>query len=53
MTNISFQCDDSADDKVTMKVDFTDGDWWAIDFTAGRISIFRYSANKSTGVNLS
>lgn len=53
MTGVSFLCDSSADDKVTMKVDFTDGDWWAIDFTAGRISIYRYSANTSTGVNLS
>ena len=53
MAGVSLLCDSSADDKVTMKVDFTDGDWWAIDFTAGRISIYRYSANTSTGVNLS
>ncbi|MDD6566975.1 MAG: hypothetical protein PUF11_09375 [Parafannyhessea umbonata] len=52
MTGASLICDSSADDKVTMKVDFTDGDWWAINFQKGGIFVYDYATNTSTSVKL-
>ncbi len=49
---MKFSCDDTTDSKITMQVTFTDGNWWAINFTKGGIFLYDYATNTSSSVKL-
>ena len=53
VTGVSFTCDDSTDSKLTLKVTFVDGNWWAINFEKSGIFVYDHATNTSTSVQLS
>lgn len=53
MTDVVFMCEDTTDSKLTIKVNFTDGNWWAIDFHMDSIFVYDYATNTSKFVQLS
>lgn len=52
VAGMRFTCDEATDSKLTMQVNFVDGNWWAIDFTKDLIAVYDHATNTAKSVAL-